>query len=801
LPDAVAASRTHLRVRALADDGDLRSELGAHGLALGVSEARRIADRLGRDPTLVEAHAFDAQWSEHCSYKSSRQYLRRLPTEGPTVMQGPQEDAGIVHLGTWQGTAYGIVIAHESHNHPSQVVPFEGAATGIGGIVRDVLCMGARVIAIADPLRFGPLDDPHCRYVAQGVVDGIAAYGNAIGVPNIAGDVYFDAGFRDNCLVNVVALGLIEQSHIIHSAAPPEAEGWDIVLVGKATDRSGFGGAAFSSLVLDEADAEGNKSAVQVPDPFLKSVIMRASYRVFDVVRERGLTVGFKDLGAGGIMGCTAEIVASGGFGAIVDLDACPTSQPNLPPAVIAVGETQERLTWVVPPSFTAELLAIYNDEFSLPEIARGAQAATIGTVTKATDYVLKYRGDEVMRVDIDFLTGGIRYDREYELPLTMVDDPGSTNQRDAALRDGERMQPLAASRGSRTYGENELFRRILAHPDVCSRKPIYERFDSVVRGTTSVPCGYADAGVIVPIPGAPLAAALAVDGNPRYSRVDVRRAGELAVCEAVRNVVAVGARPAGLTDCLNFGNPEIPQQMGEFVAAVDGIAHAARELGVPFVSGNVSLYNTASTGSAIPASPIIACVGAIADISKTATLRFKVAGHALFFVGLAQTSLGGSVVAEILELADRLPQPNYEHARRELRALLAAHERGLVAAAHDISDGGLLVALAEMAFPTLDDEAIGARLDDTRAWTLGGGPQYADYFAEYGGFIVEATDAGAFVALREEFDIAIHRIGTTTSEASIVTFGNGSGTRHDLHELHAAWSTPLQNFYDDEPA
>ncbi|MBD5655453.1 MAG: phosphoribosylformylglycinamidine synthase subunit PurL [Candidatus Eremiobacteraeota bacterium] len=670
--------------------------------------------------------------------------------------------------------------------------------------MRDVLCMGARVIAVADPLRFGPLDEPHCRYVAQGVVDGIAAYGNAIGVPNIAGDVYFDEGFRDNCLVNVVALGLVEQSAIIHSAAPPEAEGWDIVLVGKATDRSGFGGAAFSSLVLDEDDAEGNKGAVQVPDPFLKNVIMRASYRVFDVVRERGLTVGFKDLGAGGIMGCTAEIVASGGFGATVDLDACPTSQPNLPPAVIAVGETQERLTWVVPPSFTAELLAIYNEEYSLPQIARGAQAAVIGTVTKAKEYVLRYRGDDVMRVDIDFLTGGIRYDRACEMPQATLDESQATNQRDAALRDRERLAPVAPSGGERVapaFGENELFRRVLAHRDVCSRKPIYERFDSVVRGTTSVPCGYADAGVIVPIPGAPLAAALAVDGNPRYSRVDVRRAAELAVCEAVRNVVAVGAHPAGLTDCLNFGNPQLPKQMGEFVAAVDGIAHAARELGVPFVSGNVSLYNTSANGSAIPASPIIACVGTIADVSKTSTSRFKASGHALYFLGLAQTSAGGSVLAEILQFDDRLPQTNYEHARREIRALLAAHERGLVAAAHDVSDGGLLAALAEMAFPTLESEPIGARLGDTRAWTLGSGAQTSDYFAEYGGFIVEATEADAFAALREEFDVTIARIGETTDDAAIVTFGNGSGTRHDLHELYAAWSAPLQNFYEAEPS
>ncbi len=767
-----------------ATDEELERRLRANGLALKVEEIRTIARTLGRDPTIVEAHAFDAQWSEHCSYKSSRHYLKRLPTEGPTVMQGPQEDAGIVHLGEWEGKRYGIVIAHESHNHPSQVVPFEGAATGIGGIVRDVLCMGARVIAVADPLRFGPLDDPHCRYVAQGAVDGIAAYGNAIGVPNIAGDVYFHPGFRDNCLVNVVALGLVEQSQIIHSVAPPEATGWDIVLVGKATDRSGFGGAAFSSLVLDEDDAEANKGAVQVPDPFLKNVIMRASYRVFDVLAERGLTVGFKDLGAGGIMGCTAEIVAGGGFGAIVDLDRCPTSQANLPPAVIAVGETQERLTWVVPPEFTPELLAIYNDEFSLPDIAHNAQAAVIGTVTAEPEYVLRHGGSEVMRVPIDFLTGGIRYDRACVMPHVVRRDSGG-------------LPPaLVRSFGGRSL--TAVLAAVLAHRDVCSRRPIFERYDSVVRGTTSIPCGYADAGAVVPIPGAPLGLALSVDGNPRYAALDAERAAELAVCEAVRNVVAVGARPAGLTDCLNFGNPEIPEQMGEFVAAVDGIARAARALDVPFVSGNVSLYNTSAAGTSVPPSPIIACVGTLADISKSATSSFKGSGHALFHVGAFGNALGGSVVSEILERADyELPAPRYEFLKAELDFVLAAHTAGLVEAAHDISDGGLLVTLAEMAFPTLASVPVGARLGPPATYAGVAGAEET-YFGEHGGIVLEVSRVDEFLALAAEAgSIALQRIGDTIGVAAIVTAEN-DGTHHDLRELHEAWSAPLRDFYAD---
>ena len=794
------------------DDVALQGDLRAHGLALTVSEIQRIAERLGRDPSIVECHAFDAQWSEHCSYKSSRHFLGRLPTEGPTVMQGPQEDAGIVHLGEWQGERYGIVIAHESHNHPSQVVPFEGAATGVGGIVRDVLCMGARVIALADPLRFGPLDDPHSRYVAQGVVDGIAAYGNAIGVPNIAGDVYFHEGFRDNCLVNVVALGLIKESEIIHSAAPAGSAGWDIVLVGKATDRSGFGGAAFSSLVLDEADAESNKSAVQVPDPFLKNVIMRASYRAFDAIRELGLSVGFKDLGAGGIMGCTAELAASGGFGARIDLDKCPATQPDLPAAVIAVGETQERLAWVVPPSFTARLLAIYNEEFSLPMIARGAQAAVIGTVTSEKDYVLARHGAEVMRVPIDFLTGGIRYDRPYELPMPAVHSvryayrEKTTEPARSSPSDPRKTLEIYFRLDDWCAFDRDLAFRVLGHRDICSRKPIYERFDSVVRGTTSIQCGYADAGVVVPIPGSPLAAALSVDHNPRYAQLDPGLAAEHAVCEAIRNVVSVGARPVGLTDCLNFGNPENPEDFGAFVASVDGIARAATTLSVPFVSGNVSLYNQSAAGQSIPPSAIIACVGAIADVSRSVTPGFKRAGNQLYYVGRIGEDIGGSVLAELNGIVDsRLPKIDYVEVRRQLAIVLDAIACGAVLSAHDVSDGGIFTAVAEMAFATRGGTRIGAELTHhypdlpENSWCTG--PATA-FFGEHGGFVLEVTPS--FHALLEDYDAERDYFwpinGITSEKYEIALDGDGCKYTYSLDELYEAWSAPLRNFYLELP-
>jgi phosphoribosylformylglycinamidine synthase II len=581
-------------------------------------EVARIVDRLGREPSTVELHAFDAQWSEHCSYKSSRHFLKKLPTTGEDVVVGVGQDAGIVHLGVHQGERYGIVVAHESHNHPSQVVPFEGAATGVGGIVRDVLCMGAQVIGIADALRFGNVSDPasHQRSVACGVVDGVGAYGNAIGVPNIAGDLYFHAGFDDNCLVNVIALGIVKERDIIHSRAPEGSAGWDIVLVGKATDPSGFGGASFSSVTLEADDAQANKGAVQVPDPFLKNVIMRASYRVFAYLRERKIVAGFKDLGAGGIMGCSAEICAAGGFGAIIDLDDVNVAVDGMPPEVIAVGETQERLMWVLPPDATADVLRIYNQEFTLPEIAYNARAVVIGAVANDKRYVLRQGNDIVMDVDIDFLTGSIRDD----LPFTARDGGGGST---SALRAGVYAEPSRSA-------HHDTARDVGAHHDtvelthhdthdvgfLIDGEPHYRSYDTVVRGCTVLGRGVAQAGVLAPIPGSKLGVAVAVAGDPYVGERDAYAAGEYAVREAVRRVVSVGARPIALTDCLNFGNPNDPDQLGEMVAAIDGLAAAATELGLPFVSGNVSLYNATGSGRAIPASPIVACIGAIDDLS-----------------------------------------------------------------------------------------------------------------------------------------------------------------------------------------
>ena len=759
------------RVNGLSDD-ELRAQAAKTGLALRVDELRRIAQTLERDPSIVEVHAFDAQWSEHCSYKSSRHLLRKLPTDGPTVMQGPAEDAGILHLGEAHGSKWGVVIAHESHNHPSQVVPFEGAATGVGGIVRDVLCMGAQVIAIADPLRFGRVENPesHQRYVAQGAVDGIAAYGNAIGIPNIAGDAYFDERFDDNCLVNVVALGLIKEQEIIHSAAPKGSEGWDIVLVGKATDTSGFGGAAFSSVTLDESDEDANKGAVQVPDPFLKNVIMRATYRVFEYLRERKITAGFKDLGAGGIMGCSAELCSSGGYGAIIDLDDVNTAIKNMPPEVIAVGETQERLCWVLPGDVTADVLRIYNEEFSLPQIARGACATVIGAVQGEKRYVLRHGGEIVMDVPIEFLTGSIRD----ELPVRPMSERKVTDPAHRYI--------------TGSHGVRDLLPRVLEHRDVCSREPLFVRYDGVVRGTTVIPRGYASAGVIAPVPGSPLGVALSVAGNPRMSKVDPHLAAQYAVLEAVRKVVSVGARPLGLTDCLNFGNPQNIEHYSELVHAIDGIALAARALGTPFVSGNVSLYNESKTGNAIPASPIIACVGGIDDVSNVVTGFFKRAESVLFLLGRPQNAAGGAVFAELLEqTGGPVPPIDYERAIAEIAFMRAASDAGLIRSARSVGNGGVLATVFEMC------RELGAMLAPAHTWGNANAGEAEAYFGECGGFVIEvdASQALTLTQIASEH-VELIRIGETVEQPVL-----GAGdVRFDLGELRARWSKPLAEVY-----
>lgn len=780
--DPVAYAAEPLRLEG--SDAELERLARREALALTPSELRAIAARIGRNPSRAEAHAFAIQWSEHCSYKSSRALLRTLPTRSSDVLVPVGEDAGVLRIGEVDGVAYGVVVAHESHNHPSQVVPFEGAATGVGGILRDVLCMGAEVVASADPLRFGGLDlGTHEAYVAASAVDGIAAYGNAVGVPNIAGDVYFHPSFADNCLVNVVALGIVRADRIVHSRVPDGGAGFDLILVGKATDASGFGGAAFASLVLDASEAQANKSAVQVPDPFLKSVIMRATYAVFREAFARKVPFGCKDLGAGGIMGSSSELCEAGGFGATIDIDAVPVATPGLAPFVIACAETQERMLLAVPPSFTPTVLAIYNERFTLPEVASNARAAVIGKVTAERRYRLVASGTAVCDLPIDVLTGPVAAQR--------ASGPEPVPPRGAA--DGSH----AVERSS----VEELLKSVLAHPDVCSRRPLIEHYDTAVRGATVVPPGYADAGVIIVKRGGRLGVALSVDGNPRYGAISARRAAALAVVESARNVAAVGAHPIGLTDCLNYGNPEDPASFRQLADGVEGLAEAANALRVgeadeplPFVSGNVSLYNESSSGRAIAPSAIVACIGRVDDVGRVVSMRLTGGEHRLLLLGARSSALGGSVAGIVLGAPPSdLPAVDYDEASASIRAVAEAIGAGVVTAAHDISDGGLLACVAEMCLGGDADGTIGARLTAPSVWAPDVSP-IAALFGEAGGFVVEVPTErlGHFEAICTANGAAPIAIGTT-----------GGATLHvsalcdvPLSTLAEAWTGTLRELY-----
>jgi len=452
-------------------------------------------------------------------------------------------------------------------------------------------------------------------------------------------------------------------------------------------------------------------------------------------------------------MGCSAEITSSGGYGADIDLDLVNVALEGMPAEVIAVGETQERLIWVLPPEITPEVLRIYNEEFTLPQIAYNARATVIGRMTEETRYVLRHRGDVVMDVPIAFLTGSIADDLPYV----------------ECVRHEPPVDELPA------VDVETLFPKVLAHRDVCSRLPLYQHYDWVVRGRTVLPRGTADAGVLAPVDGSPLGMAVAVAGNPRYGRIDARMAGELAVLEAVRRVAAVGARPIGLTDCLNFGNPRKVEQYSEMVAAIGGLGTAARELGLAFVSGNVSLYNESKSGVAVPASPIVGCIGALDDVGAVVTPGLKRAGSPLLWIGSRELAIGGSVLAEILGVDGTLPSISYGSERSALRILAQAIESGVLLACRAISDGGMLTALARMAFAArAEGRALGAEID------------FGNPLCEAGGFLCEVSDDA-------EIDVSgLLRVGTTTAQPVLAV----NGTDFHVDELFAIWSAPLAQVY-----
>ncbi|HAU1005261.1 TPA: phosphoribosylformylglycinamidine synthase subunit PurL [Legionella pneumophila] len=761
--------------------GEIEKLLRDYNLNLSVDEALTIQNEfLKRPPTISECVLWSIQGSEHCSYKSSRIHLKQFNTSGPHVILGAKEDAGIVSVAQDKnGYRYGVIVSHESHNHPSQIVPYEGAATGVGGNVRDVCCMGGEVIAVADSLRFGDIKRARTHWIQEGVVSGIAGYGNPLGIPNIAGDVYYDPAYNENCLVTVVTLGIVREDHIIHSYAPPEAENYVFILVGKPTDNSGFGGASFASTVLEEDSQEKNKGAVQEPNAFLQRHLLKANYSLFQLLREKNLIdrVGFKDLGAGGVACASIELAEAGGsYGAEIDLDKVPTGMPGLMPSVILCSETQERFMWVVPPDLVDTILKHYNETFALPQVSEGACAAVIGKIRTDGLYVVNYKGRELVRAKVPDVTKGIVYNR-----------PHASSQR-------QNTEPFFLPPDD----YNQILLQLLAHENIASKEPIFEMYDKQVQGRTLIQAGWADAGVLQPFNESKYpeeirktGIALSLDQNPRYNKIDAYWGAVNAVVESVRNITAVGATPVAITDCLCFGNPEKPEQMREFVDSVRGISDACAAVHLkdypqstlPVIAGNVSLYNESVKG-AIPPSPMISCLGTLPDIDFAITFDFKKSDSLLILIGERKDECGGSVYYQLHnQLGSNVPKPDLSLFNREIHAVSSAIQHGLVNAAHDVSEGGVAVALAEMSFKN----SLGVAVQIN-------GELSADklLFGETGVFILEIDKQhkAAFDKLVTQYQVPYMVIGHTTEQPVLQM---NSVINLPVEEARQAWENGLR--------
>lgn len=772
-------------------DDEVLAALAKNKIGLTIEEARKVEGILRRAPTITEAVLWGIQGSEHCSYKSSKPYLKMLPIDAPNVVLGVGEDSGVVEITTYKGDRYGLVVSHESHNHPSQIVPFEGAATGVGGCVRDVACMGAKVIGVMDPLRFGEIKNTTARQVANGVVSGIGGYGNPLGIPNLGGDVYFDPTFNDNCLVNVVALGVVRESHLIHSFVSPNAakENWDIIIVGKPTDFSGMGGAAFASGILKESEKEKNKGAVQEPNPFLKRHILVSTYDLFAELQKKKLIgkVSYKDMGAGGISCSTVEQVAKVGLGAEIDLGKVHTAVKNLPPSVIACSETQERFTWMCHPSLSKMILDHYNKKWDLPSVAENARASLIGKV-KEGNYVLKFKGTKVVDAKSKDITEGLLYSRPYLPPKKEFNEPNLPAPKD--------------------YNKELL--ALLSSENIASRKPVYEKYDKQVQGYVVLEAGVADAGILAPLMDEDVdpktkkvGMAFSTDCNPRHSYISPYHGAANAVIESMRNVAAVGAYPQAITDCLNYGNPEKPEQMWELKEGVEGIRDACYgvklknhpESPTPVISGNVSLYNESKNGHVSPTA-IICCIGKIDDYTKAITMQFKKAGSKIYLLGKRKNELGGSEYYRLHgHTGANVPQSDFKEVQKEINVMVDGVAAGCISAAHDISEGGVAVSVCEMAFGGWGEGKIGVAIDLKKC----SDQDLRDdqkLFSETGGFVceIQPKNEQKFLALCKKYGITPFLIGKTTTTPKL-TFKNGSKNLISLDLKKAAdrWMNGLR--------
>ncbi len=647
----------------------LRDRAGTFGLSEG--EYDLLVTQIGREPNALEAAIVGAMWSEHCGYKNSRPLFSVFPTTGPQVLQGPGENAGVVDI----GEGWGVAFKMESHNHPSAVEPFQGAATGVGGILRDIFAMGARPFAVLDSLRFGNPDSPRTKFLLNGVVEGISHYGNAIGVPTVGGEVTFHPSYQENPLVNVMALGLLRHEDLAKGTMGEV--GNVIIYVGSKTGRDGLGGAVFASADLSDA-SQADRPAVQVGDPFMEKLLLEATLEAI----ESGVVAGVQDMGAAGLVSSTCEMAYRAGLGITMRLDDVPTREEGMVPMELCLSESQERMILVPVPGREQELL----DLLAKWEL----DVVNIGQVEEHQNYRLIWKGEVVCDLPVALLNEAPKYTREG------IESPDIIAARERDLSG----IPVPTNLGS-------VLLELLAHPSIASKRPIFERYDHQVMTNTVVLPGAADAAVLR-VKGTTLGVAATSDCNPRFVQLDPYLGAAAAVAEAARNLACVGATPLAITDNLNYGNPHRPEVYYQLVLGVQGIADACRALNTPVTGGNVSLYNQyveEGRTVAIHPTPTIGMVGVLPDIALRATQSLKAGTHTLYLLGelVDSTVSEGIGASQYLETvhgleAGHVPPLDLGLAQRVIGGTLALIRGGLTVTAHDCAEGGLAVALAEMA-------------------------------------------------------------------------------------------------------
>ncbi|WP_025844376.1 phosphoribosylformylglycinamidine synthase subunit PurL [Brevibacillus agri] len=720
-------------------------------IGLTDEEYQRVVNILGRQPNWTETGLYSVMWSEHCSYKNSKPVLRKFPTKGPRVLQGPGEGAGIVDIGDNQAVVFKI----ESHNHPSAIEPYQGAATGVGGIIRDVFSMGARPIALLNSLRFGELKTPRVKYLFEHVVAGIAGYGNCIGIPTVGGEVNFDPTYEGNPLVNAMCVGLIDHEKIQKGVA--SGIGNPVIYVGASTGRDGIHGATFASEELTE-ESEKKRPAVQVGDPFMEKLLLEACLELIDT----GIVVGIQDMGAAGLTSSSSEMASKAGNGIEMNLDLVPQREAGMSAYEMMLSESQERMLVVVEKGKEAEAIAIFDKW--------GLASAVVGKVTEDSKLRLLHKGEIVAEVPVNSLADDAPvYHRPSAVP--------------AYYEANANVDVLAAIQEPKDL--NETLKSILAQPTVANKAWVYEQYDHIVRANTAVKPG-SDAAVVM-VRGTRKALAMTTDCNGRYVYLDPKVGGAIAVAESARNVVCSGAEPLAITDCLNFGSPEKPEVFWQFEKACEGMSEACVALDAPVIGGNVSFYNERS-GDAIYPTPTVGMVGLITDVDHITTQDFKNEGDAIILLGETFAELGGSEYQKLAtgSISGRPPQIDLNKEAAVQKLVLTAIRKGLVNSAHDLSEGGLGVALAESCF----GKGIGAQVElssELRNDVL--------LFSESQSRILLSASpeqAEAILALAGEHGVPAEKIGTIGGDRLVVNVNGAEAINASIQEVKAAWKDAI---------